>query len=132
MLYERVGNEVIVIDLQSGHYFHITGSGTEIWTLLLQQPTPEYVEAVMSERYPGSEHVATEARAFLTELKSAEIVSEDEGEAHAAPTPDLGAVPATYQPPVLVTYTNMSDLLLLDPIHDVDDYGWPHTAPPSN
>jgi hypothetical protein len=28
-------------------------------------------------------------------------------------------------PPRLVRHTDMEDLILLDPIHDVDDAGWP-------
>jgi hypothetical protein len=35
------------------------------------------------------------------------------------------ATPATYSVPVLEEYTDMSDLLLLDPIHDVNELGWP-------
>jgi hypothetical protein len=27
--------------------------------------------------------------------------------------------------PCLHKYTDMQELLLIDPIHDVDDYGWP-------
>ena len=30
-----------------------------------------------------------------------------------------------YRTPVLSIYTDMQDLLLLDPIHDVDQAGWP-------
>ena len=30
-----------------------------------------------------------------------------------------------YSPPVLNSYTDMEELLLLDPIHDVDQAGWP-------
>jgi hypothetical protein len=29
-------------------------------------------------------------------------------------------------PPVLERYTDMQELLFLDPIHDVDESGWPH------
>jgi hypothetical protein len=30
---------------------------------------------------------------------------------------------------VLQKYTDMADLLLLDPIHEVDEQGWPQPAP---
>ena len=32
-----------------------------------------------------------------------------------------------YQPPVLETYADLQDILLLDPVHDVDETGWPKT-----
>ncbi len=34
-----------------------------------------------------------------------------------------------YAPPALETYTDMQELLLLDPIHDVDETGWPAARP---
>jgi hypothetical protein len=33
---------------------------------------------------------------------------------------------AVLLPPALEKFTNMQDILLLDPIHDVSDMGWPH------
>ena len=33
-----------------------------------------------------------------------------------------------FEPPSLETFTDMRDLLLLDPIHEVTDAGWPHVA----
>ena len=29
----------------------------------------------------------------------------------------------------LVSFDDMQSLLLLDPVHDVEDRGWPHAAP---
>ena len=36
---------------------------------------------------------------------------------------------SAFETPVLEKYTDMAELLLLDPIHDVDATGWPHPAP---
>jgi hypothetical protein len=50
----------------------------------------------------------------------------------SAPTPASGKTPAPVEPgtpfvpPVLERYTDMQELLFLDPIHDVDESGWPH------
>jgi hypothetical protein len=43
----------------------------------------------------------------------------------AAPDDPAPAERATFIAPVLAVYTDMQDLLLLDPIHDVDEIGWP-------
>ena len=37
-----------------------------------------------------------------------------------------------FEAPVLYTYTDMAELLLLDPIHDVDETGWPKPASEEN
>jgi hypothetical protein len=40
-------------------------------------------------------------------------------------TPEGRAVNAPFTPPALTKFTDMQDLLLLDPIHDVGSGGWP-------
>ena len=34
-----------------------------------------------------------------------------------------------YGLPTLERFTDMEDLLLLDPVHDVEEMGWPHVNP---
>jgi len=42
----------------------------------------------------------------------------------ASPARQDAARPA-FEPPVLTTFSDMQELLWLDPIHEVDDAGWP-------
>ena len=37
-----------------------------------------------------------------------------------------GAGPPEYQSLCFEKYTDLADLILLDPVHDVSDAGWPH------
>ena len=37
------------------------------------------------------------------------------------------ATPQAFDAPRLERYTDMQDLVLLDPVHQVDDTGWPRT-----
>lgn len=37
-----------------------------------------------------------------------------------------------YQPPQVEAFNDLQDILLLDPIHDVDEAGWPMAAPPTD
>ena len=37
------------------------------------------------------------------------------------------AVKQPFEAPILNKYNDMQELLLLDPIHDVDEAGWPNT-----
>jgi len=63
-----------------------------------------------------------------------DVVDELLGEELIAP----GAAPAATQVPVITgawvaprleKFTDLQTLLLLDPIHDVDEQGWPRVAP---
>ena len=43
---------------------------------------------------------------------------------------DINKIP--FEEPKLEKYSDMEDLLLLDPIHDVEDEGWPKANVPEN
>ena len=68
---------------------------------------------------------------FIDELKEEKlIVSSDQvnGERKVnreIVTPHDAFKANTFTPPVLKKYTDQQELLLLDPIHDVSDLGWP-------
>jgi hypothetical protein len=49
----------------------------------------------------------------------------------AGETPVVPAVPGI-DPPVLESFTDLEELMLLDPVHDVDERGWPHATPPTS
>jgi hypothetical protein len=40
-----------------------------------------------------------------------------------------GHAKPSFNPPLLNKYSDMQELLLLDPIHDVDEAGWPKPVP---
>jgi hypothetical protein len=71
--------------------------------------------------------VATSVAEFLRELEAEQLIAVVEGssdEQSAAAEPDVADV--TFVPPKLEKYTDMQDIILLDPVHQVDNRGWPH------
>ena len=74
-----------------------------------------------------------DAERFLSRLIEAHLV--EPGVPTAADVASAGecAVDATrpYEAPALKVYTDLEDILLLDPIHDVDAAGWPTPAGPA-
>ena len=65
--------------------------------------------------------------AFIAQLESEKLVASDSGESitAAADSHDQASYPDVFVAPVLNKYTDMQDLLLLDPIHETDAQGWP-------
>jgi hypothetical protein len=51
------------------------------------------------------------------------------GEAVDVASSDTNPDKPLFNPPSLNKYSDMQELLLLDPIHDVDDAGWPKPNP---
>lgn len=128
-------DEVVIIDMLSGVYFSLRGAAVDMWRLLEPGASPDAIVAALTTRYeaPG-ETVSAAARAFLALLATEGLIIAGTT-AVSAGVAACGDAPApartAFVPPELERFTDMQDLLLLDPIHEVTDSGWPHNSPPS-
>ena len=94
---DTVGTDTIVINIDSGAYYSLTPLGAQAWTA-----------AVAGQELAGD--VLGAAQALCVEgLLSCE------GSCAAAISSEL----------VFEKYTDMESLLIADPIHEVDEQGWP-------
>ena len=126
IVHERFDDEVVVINLENGCYYSLTGSGPAIWDVLGEAvSSDEIVYSLAGAPGDRSEGVARAVGTFLEELAQEGLVErvEPTGEPRSAvfrrqPSTEL-------LPPVLRKYTDQRELLLLDPIHEVGDLGWP-------
>lgn len=125
---ETIDGEAVIINLERGIYFSIRGTGLSIWTDLLNGVGIDAVADRLKSSYGSTgADITADARRFLDRLV-------DEGLVRARADADRATSPATasivagtvYEAPVLEKYADMEALLLLDPIHDVDESGWPN------
>lgn len=129
---ETIDGETIIIDFESGVYFSTDGIGAAIWEEIRAGRPSEEIVAETCLRYPQMEPECRSAvEAFLALLLEERLVV---AMAEGLPTPPPGttgprAYPGRFVPPALTKYTDMQELLLLDPIHDVDEQGWPLRKP---
>ena len=124
---DTIDGEVIMIDLQTGSYYSLNGTAAEIWELFeAPRSTSQIVDALVA-RYTGVDRaiVRDAVQRFVETLSEAQLlVHSDTTPAElTAPSPH-GSAP-DFRPPTLTGYDDMQDLLLLDPIHEVDEGGWP-------
>lgn len=133
VIHELVAGEVVIINLATGAYYSLDGVGATIWSTLLDGADEAAILAAVLRRYSGDEAtIAGSVRSLLGQLVAQDLIAP--GNAAPAPMPgDASPVPAAaprpFVPPVLHTYTDMQELIALDPIHEVDDTGWPHRRP---
>jgi hypothetical protein len=124
--HERLDDEVIAINLETGAYYALDGVAADCWALVAAGSSIDDAIGTLCERY---EVDAGRARAdvddFVAELQRERLVIDaDDGVVSQL------ALPATtgrraYAPPAVQKYDDLEDLLLLDPIHEVDEAGWP-------
>ncbi|HEV7348075.1 PqqD family protein [Telluribacter sp.] len=123
---EHFEEEVILINLPRGNYYSLRFTGFELWNQLLKGANVTQLAVFLSGRYGLDEASALQdTQQFIDQLLTEGLVVPAESAPEAAPEETVPAgVP--YSVPALEVYSDMQDLLLLDPVHDVDsEQGWP-------
>jgi hypothetical protein len=131
VVFQTIDNETIIIDFDNGAYYSAEGIGAEIWEGIADHLSPEQIIQAVRQRYSGSaQEIQAGIGQFIDTLQRESLILPLEGKL-AQPravgekgTASAGSRPA-FLPPKLRKYTDMQDLLLLDPIHEVDPQGWP-------
>src|SRR5713226_9683619 len=123
---ETIDGEAVIINLERGIYFSIKGVGLVIWTDLIAGAAPLLIASRLAD-HVGADHpdVAQEVGAFVTHLVVEGLIRRS---GRPAVEPRFALDTIRYAVPTLDKYTDMEALLLLDPVHDVDEAGWPHRA----
>ena len=127
VIHQAFDDEVVVVDLRSGAYFGLSDSATRAW----QMVGPEGVStaglaAAMRSIWPASAAaIDADVCQFVDQLLVHDLIVPIA--ACPAPLPaHEGLVPA-YGPPVLQKHSDLQELFLLDPVHEVDPgAGWPN------
>jgi hypothetical protein len=127
VIHETIDGETIVIDLASGTYYSLRGVGPVIWNAIAAGESPDGVAQRLAEAYPGEPAAAAAVQSFVAELQGEGLLVANGSTPAAAPAPPAAAAPAAFVAPTLEKYTDMQDIILLDPVHQVGERGWPHT-----
>ena len=131
MVAETLDGEATIVDLESGTYYALNESGTFIWDMLGAGSPVEAVADGLAAHYEiGLEDSRGAVESLTAELaERALIVPLADGEPDP-PSPNGSQGTASrnggYVEPVLSSFTDMQELLLLDPVHEVDEAGWPN------
>ncbi len=127
--HETIDGEVVIVNLKNGYYYSTDGAGATVWNLLKDGANIEEIADVLAERYDqGRDKLKRTVDEMVRELLEEGLIIGD------SKRNSLGNFDETkvngeklkFIAPVLHKYRDMQDLLLLDPIHEVDDSGWPN------
>jgi len=132
VIHETIDGETILLNLDNGTYYTLEGVGAEVWSLIERGFSEGDIIEDIVRRYAGPcNDMANAIRHFADELQREGLISVSESEERA----DAGSgdehgfqsreESIVFVAPVLHRYTDMQDVLLLDPIHDADEAGWP-------
>jgi hypothetical protein len=118
-------DEVVAINLETGAYFGMSDIAREVWRLAESEMPLDDIIAHLAERYSKEpERIAADLASFTSSLLEHGLVVEAPADG-SAPAARFTGPAGSWEAPKLAVYEDMKDLLLLDPIHDVDETGWP-------
>lgn len=127
VVHETIDGEAVIINLESGTYYSLNRAGAELWEGLAAGASVDDLLAFFGERYEASPAaIAQEVTRLLDELQLEQLIVPDEQTGSSTPMLQLeGAAKQPFELGRLEKFSDVTELLLLDPVHDVDEPGWP-------
>lgn len=131
--HEIIDGEAVIINLDSGNYYSLVEEGSFIWSLVEKGANANELQNVILQTYQGDAHeIDRGVEELLAQLQQENLIVpiDGAGDRFELQAPDkTNHEKPSFNPPSLNKYSDMQELLLLDPIHDVDDAGWPKPNP---
>lgn len=130
IVHETIDGETVIIDLANGAYYRLETAAAWAWQTLAAGATAAELCANLAERFeaPAGEIQQAVAGflAALGEFNLIAIVERAPGEPPPAAAPRMRAA---FPGLAVHRFTDLQELLFLDPVHEVDESGWPAQAP---
>ena len=129
VVFERLNGEVIIISNQNGKYYSLGYTASDIWYLIQTSVSSSLWLKTLADNYQETPDSAEdEVKKFLDDLLSENLIKSSEaafGELQLLPedTPR-----GKWSCPELLIFDDLQDLLLVDPIHDTGEEGWPFAS----
>ena len=126
--HELIDGEVIVVHVVTGAYYSLNGAAATVWGWLDGGAEIEGMANRIAE-LNGADNasVIPDLRRFITDLQTEGLIAPvDSANGAGAAVSDRandGIVP--FVAPQFEKYSDMEELLLVDPIHEVSSHGWP-------
>jgi hypothetical protein len=113
---ETIAGEAVILNLSSGVYYSLDGAGGLVWSLLERGHSPAEAATRVAERFGVEEGDAlADIESLLSEVLAEGLLVED-GASEPRELLDDELPPAgDYAKPGLQAYTDMGDMLALDP-----------------
>jgi hypothetical protein len=124
---ETLDNETIIINLETGVYYSLNPMATLIWRGLMAGVSVQDLATALQARYPETNDVAAAVQKFISFIAMEQLVEATEtGAADMEKFRDeVAANTNAFITPAVEKFEDMQEMLLADPIHEVEEDGWP-------
>ncbi len=132
IVHEVLDQEAMVVNMDNGYYYALEGTAVDIWQAMAAGASAAEAVELLLQRHSGERaEVEAAVRGFVAELVAEALLTPGTGAHEAAATvqSEPAAKPAgprsPFNPPVMYKYTDMANLIQMDPIREFDETGWP-------
>jgi Coenzyme PQQ synthesis protein D (PqqD) len=128
VVYENIDGETVLINLETGTYYSMLNTAGEIWEYLEKGHDKNAIITDLIQRYDTDLTTLEIAvnNLILQLIEERLIINNPSNTNTNLPSKPIPNEKLPFTQPLLEKYTDMQDLLLLDPIHEVDEMGWPN------
>lgn len=135
VVHDTIDGETVIVDMENGAYYRLDGAAAVAWQALdvAAGAGAESVAGHLVARYDVAPAEAVQrAQEFLAQIAAFGLIVPGAGDAAAAAVPPPAAAAARVPFPGLAIhrFTDLEELLFLDPVHEVDETGWPQQPAP--
>lgn len=123
IVFESFDGEAVVLNLANGKYFGFSDSGSRVWQALSSGVN---AQALIGLTAGGSTLGAAELEHFISQLLEMGLLVRSDQVAQALPGELSAELAATNEPLNVSIHDDLADLIIVDPIHEVEEpLGWP-------
>lgn len=124
--FERLDGEVIAINLATGSYFSMSGPAADLFTLITSghPMTKWWAELTKAFASPPDRRQCLIFLENLLELRLAQGVNQAAAVGSLSLPDDYAR--GEWTDPKIEEFDDLQDLILVDPIHDTSNLGWPN------
>lgn len=125
VVHQTIDHEAILINLETGIYYSLNSTGSAIWNWLVKLAAVSQVLNSLAAHYSlPQESISSQIEQFIESLSAEGLIVPFTSDA-TLPQISVESLNGSYHAPQFERYTDMQEIISLDPIHDVDETGWP-------
>lgn len=131
VIHETLEGESVLVHMGTGVYFSLRGAAAEIWPLVVAGYSKSAIVRTIVARYAAAppDVVDREVRVLLESLLEHQLATRGPAADSSEVAAELCASSGrAFETPRLEAFEDMQELLLLDPIHETGEEGWPQRS----
>jgi hypothetical protein len=127
VVHEIIDGEAVIVNMKNGSYYSVDGVGAVVWGLIDEGKSLEKILGVLRSRYAGEPDEIEEGLSDLVhQLQKEKLIlpdgnSDSVGHVLQEESSDDRGDRVAFRRPVLQKYSDMEELLLLDPVQEAPE-----------